>query len=256
VIEEIIRLFKTLQADHAEITLGESEFWYYWRKFREKTSSSISKLHTGHYKSAIFLDIVTNFLSRKIMLIARGGCPPEHWGHGLQVLLEKVAGVPLVNKLHAILLMEAKSNYMNRWVFGYQAINKVHAMGYIPGDQYSQKESTAKDACMDNRLTMDISRQLRHPLAPMSADADVCYNQINYIIMSLLLLAIIGSMGPVVVMLHPIQTIKFFQRTARGDSITFMGGQGRDSPLQGLCQGNGTAPACWLIISSLLMHGH
>jgi hypothetical protein len=26
VIEEIIRLFKTLQEDHAEITLGESEF--------------------------------------------------------------------------------------------------------------------------------------------------------------------------------------------------------------------------------------
>jgi hypothetical protein len=29
VIEEIIRLFKTLQEDHAEMTLGESEFQYY-----------------------------------------------------------------------------------------------------------------------------------------------------------------------------------------------------------------------------------
>jgi hypothetical protein len=109
---------------------------------------------------------------------------------------------------------------------------------------------------MDNRLPMDISRQLRHPLATMSANADKCYNQINHIIMSLLLLAIIGSMGPVVAMLHPIQTMKFFQRTARGDLTTFMGGQGRDNLLQGLCQGNGAAPACWLIISSLLMHGY
>jgi hypothetical protein len=35
-----------------------------------------------------------------------------------------------------------------------------------------------------------------------------------------------------------------------------MGGRGRDNPLQGLCQGNGAAPACWLIISLLLMHGY
>jgi hypothetical protein len=111
---------------------------------------SISGAHTACYKSATFLDIATNFLSRKIMLIAIGGCPPECWGHGLQVLLEKVAGVALVNKLHAILLMEAKFNYMNRWVFEYQAMNKMNALGYIPGDQYSQMESTAEDTCIVN----------------------------------------------------------------------------------------------------------
>ncbi len=55
-------------------------------------------------------------------------------------------------------------------------------------------------------------------------------------------------------MLHPIQLMKFYQRTARGDSKTFMGGRGRDNPLQGLCQGNGAAPAYWLIICSVLMH--
>ncbi len=87
-----------------------------------------------------------------------------------------MAGVALVNKLRAILLMEADFNYMNRWVFRYQAINKMYALGYIKGDQYSQKESTAEDARMDNQLTMDISRQLRHPLATMSADADKCYD--------------------------------------------------------------------------------
>ncbi len=34
----------------------------------------------------------------------------------------------------------------------------------------------------------------------------------------------------------------------------FMGGRGRENPLKGLCQGNGAAPPCWLIISSVLMH--
>jgi hypothetical protein len=134
------------------------------------------------------------------------------------------------------------------------AMWKCSNMGYIPGDQYSQKESTAEDARMDNRLTMDISRQMKHPLAKMSADADKCYDRINHIVMSLLLMAIVGSVGSIVAMLYPIETMKFFQRTARGDSSTYMGGRGKDNPLQGLCQGNGAAPACWLMLSSVLMH--
>jgi hypothetical protein len=68
-IEEIIRLFQMFQEDHAEINLGESEFWYFWRKFRQRTLSSILGAHAGHYKSASFSDMVTNFLSRKITLI-------------------------------------------------------------------------------------------------------------------------------------------------------------------------------------------
>jgi hypothetical protein len=36
----------------------------------------------------------------------------------------------------------------------------------------------------------------------------------------------------------------------------FMGGKDTDNPLQGLCQGNGTASACWLMLSSVLMHSY
>ena len=100
-------------------------------------------------------------------------------------------------------------------------------MEYIPEDQYSPKESTADDAKMDNRLTMDISRQLRHPMASTSADAANCYDRINHIIMSFLLLAITGSVGLITSLLYPIQTMKFFQRTGHGDSTTFMGGPDR-----------------------------
>ncbi len=183
ILREICHLFHTLQSDQREITLGKEQFRYYFRKFKEKTSSSKSLVHVGHYISATFSDVVTTFLSRKIALIARGGCPPDCWGHGLQVMLEKVAGITLVNKLCAILLMEGDFNYMNKWVFGHEAINKLYTLGYIPGNQYSQKEITAEDARMDNWLTMDILCQLKQPLATMAADADKCYDRINHIIM-------------------------------------------------------------------------
>ncbi len=153
-------------------------------------------------------------------------------------MLEKVAGVASVNKLQAILLMEANFNYMNKWIFGFDTINKMYALGYVAGDQYSQKECTAEDAKMDKKLTMDILHQLYHPLATMSANVDKCYDRINHIILSLLLLAIVGSMGRVEAILHQIRSMKFYQRTACGDSKTFMGGRGQDNPLQGFCQGN------------------
>jgi hypothetical protein len=54
-------------------------------------------------------------------------------------------------------------------------------------------------------------------------------------------------------MLQPIQQMKFYQLTGRGDSTTYMGGQSKVNPLQGLCQGKGAALACWVMVSSLMM---
>ena len=70
-------------------------------------------------------------------------------------------------------------------------------------------------------------------MATVSVDANKCYECINHIIMSLLLLLLIGVTGLVTAFLHPIQTMKFYQRTAFGDSTTFMGGRDRDNPLHG-----------------------
>jgi hypothetical protein len=255
VIEEMKRLWSSDNQEHFQaFSISNNDYRHFWRRVNENTSSSISGLHFGLYKAAMRSDIITSFLADKISVIGSYGCPPSRWSCGLQVMLEKVAGVALVNKLRAILLMEADYNFFNKWVFGHMAINRLYEEGYIPEDQYSQRESTAEDARLDSRLTMDISRQLRITLATVSVDADKCYDRINHIIMSLALLALVGVSGLVTTLLHPIQIMKFYQRTAWGDSDTFMGGRTNLNPLQGLCQGNGAAPACWLIISSILMH--
>ena len=72
--------------------------------------------------------------------------------------------------------------------------------------------------------------------------------------MSFLLFAIIGWSGAIAALLAQIQRMKFFQQTGLGDSTTFMGGAGLVMLLQGLCQGNGMAPAGWTMIAAVLMH--
>ena len=159
----------------------------------------------------------------------------------------------LVDRLCSILLMEADYNHFKKWAFDYEALNALSEEGCIPEECYAQRQSTAEDAAMDDRLTNDLSRQLWHPMARTSADAANCYDRINHILMSLLLLAVTGCLGWVVSMLHPIQTMRFFQRTAWGDSSTYFGGPSRSRVLQGLCQGNGAAPACWAMLCAVIM---
>jgi hypothetical protein len=48
--------------------------------------------------------------------------------------------------------------------------------------------------------------------------------------MSLLLLAIVGSIGSIVAMLFPIQTMKFFQRLARVTPPRSWGGTAKTTP--------------------------
>ena len=159
VLEEIARLGMRLEAfDGERLEMTEEKFRQYWRKATEKTSSSISKVHFGHYKAAAKSKKLAKFLAQKVTVTVRTGCPPERWSNGLQVLLEKIAGTFLVEKLRAILLMEADFNHFNKWAFGYEALNALAEDGYIPEEFYAQRESTAEDAKMDNCLTTDLSR--------------------------------------------------------------------------------------------------
>jgi hypothetical protein len=80
VIEEIMRLFQALHKGHAQVSLEAAEFGYYWKRVQEKTSLAISTIHFGHYKLATYLETSTDFLAKKITLIARGGCSPDIWG--------------------------------------------------------------------------------------------------------------------------------------------------------------------------------
>jgi len=111
ILEEIGRVGVQLTNGDINITITAEEFQYFWRRIKEGTASSYSGIHYGHYKAASHSSRLSAFLAKKITLISRTGCPPERWSYGLTVMLEKIAGIALVNKLRAILLMEADFNF-------------------------------------------------------------------------------------------------------------------------------------------------
>ncbi len=140
----------------------------------------------------------------------------------MQVMLEKIAGVSLVEKLRAIQLYEADFNCYNQFIFSRQAMQTLTDSGYIPEELFSQKGSTSEDAKLDKTLMVDLSRQTRQPMAVISADSAYCYDRANHVIMSLVWLALTtGNIPALVLTLICLHTMKFFQKTGFGESKTF-----------------------------------
>jgi hypothetical protein len=175
ILEEIGRLgIKPVNGEGNKIIITPEEFKHFWKRVNEFTSSSMSDVHYDHYKAAIRDVVSTEILAQQLTVIAHSGIPPESWSVGLQVMLEKIAGVCLGEKLWAIQIYEADFNCYNQFIFGKQAMQTLTESRYIPDELFSQKGSTSKDMKVNKTLMADLSRQARHPMTIISADAAYC----------------------------------------------------------------------------------
>jgi hypothetical protein len=134
----------------------------------------MSGVHYGHYKAAMKCNVSTKILAQQLTVVARNGIPPNSWSIGLQVMLERIAGVCLVEKQQEIQLYKADFNCYNQFIFGKAAMDLLNSIGYAPKQLLSQKGSTSKDTKFDKTLMADLSRQARHPMMVVSADAAYC----------------------------------------------------------------------------------
>ncbi len=139
-LEEIGNLgVKLINGERMKIVIMPEDFKQFRKRVGEFTSSSMSVIHYGHYKAAIQCNISTRILAQQLTVVAQSGIPPESWSVGLQVMLEKIAGVCLVEKLQAIQLYEADFNCYNQLVFGKVAMDSLNSIGYTPEELFSQK---------------------------------------------------------------------------------------------------------------------
>ena len=122
------------------------------------------------------------------------------------------------------------------------------------GDLQREGE-TADDGSLAKVLFYDIVRQSRVSAGLSSIDAANCYDIIAHAIASLVFQAFGVPEEAVESMLTAIEEMKYFLRTAYGDSGDFAGSS-LSIKFQGLCQGNGAAPAGWAVISITILHAH
>ena len=116
-----------------------------WKGKKEETSSSVSKLHFGHYISDAHSDQISDFHALKTSLALVHGIALGRWSKGLCVMLEKVLGVRLITKLWAILLMEADFNAANKIVYGERMLNNARKYKLMPEEIFSERGKEANN---------------------------------------------------------------------------------------------------------------
>ena len=94
-LEECARIRQTVPKQSVSTIIWRQKWKKRRKRAKEDTSSSISGLHFGHYKSGAQSQIISHFHALKTSLLLCRGIALDHWSHGLLVMLEKMFGCSL-----------------------------------------------------------------------------------------------------------------------------------------------------------------
>lgn len=110
----LIRHFKVtepiLRRPGISNVINVSGFQDYWRKVREKTSSSLSGRHFGHWKSIAKSDHLSSIFAKMVSLPTESGYSPIRWRNRIECSLEKKGKRLRLDELRTIVLLEADYN--------------------------------------------------------------------------------------------------------------------------------------------------
>ena len=234
-------------------SITTTDFQNYWKKAKEDTSSSLSGRHFGHYKAATKSEELSEIYTDLCNLTYAKGYPLQRWKAGLTVMLEKEPGVINVDKLRAILLLEADFNFLNKLFFGSRMIHRAHKDHLIPPETFGGvKDRNPHQLALVRKCAIDFSTIMHRTLAVASTDAAQCYDRIQHTAASLSCQAWGVPKILLTTLLTTIQHMQIHLRTAHGDTDHPIPNDPAN-PFQGILQGNGAGPAVWLAISAFLV---
>jgi hypothetical protein len=189
----------------------------------------------------------------KLTLAATMGIPLARRGNGLTVLLEKVFGNIYIDKMRAICLLEADYNWLNKFVFAKQMMDRAFKEEIIPAEQFAKRGSQATEGLLTSGLFCDIARALHRTAAIESVDLANCYDAVAHPIASIALQSFKVRKVMVAMMLYVLEKMTWYLKTAFGQSKISFGGTKWD-PSMGLGQGNGAAPPGFLAVCTLMIN--
>ena len=157
--------------------IKKENFVDYWKKAKERTSSSISRLLFGHYESATENKIATKLHKMFLDSMITTGSVIDWWIKILLVMLEKIKGNINVEKLRGILLMEVGYNFLSKFLLGVRLMRSAELRNEFPKELGgSRKRHEAIDVTLNRKLVGDIMRQMRRPGTITGMDAVSCYD--------------------------------------------------------------------------------
>jgi hypothetical protein len=150
----------------------------------EKTSSSPSGRHVGHYLACLDLKDELSILLAEVHVAMMSislaeGFFPKWWRQAIDIMLEKIPGVPRINKLRIIQLLEEDLNQVFRSAFT-RNISKLaqETPGIIIEHQYGRSHQTCLTPVMNKLFTVQLLIQKKTNGIIFDNDAKGFYDRI------------------------------------------------------------------------------
>ena len=260
------------QIDALSPDLTEEEFISKFRSWNERTSTSPSGLHLGHYKALVArndADLTTvegqETEHQRMELIrahtamlnysVRYSYSFDRWKHVVNVMIEKDPGNSKIHRLRVIHLYEADYNFLlqAKWreLIHHAETNKsIH-----PGQYGGRSGRDAKLLVFIEELKTEICYASRKSLINFDNDAASCYDRIIPALASLIGRKFGMHRNVVFVHAQTLEETQYKLKTSMGVSDEFYANC-QAFPIYGTGQGSGNSPAIWCIVSSVLFACH
>ena len=221
--------------------------------WRETTSTSPSGRHLGLYKAEIQHPVLLSCFVKFMNISVMSGISIPRWSNAVNVLIEKDAGHPKINRLRIIHLFEADFNFFLKLQWGHRLVRRAMSLHLLHDGQHgSLPGRMALDPIMLTQLTSDLCRVLKHDYARFDNDASSCYDRI---IVGLGMLAARKCGMPACAIRTHADALRFMRYTVK----TVYGISKENyhgtifAPLFGTGQGSGASPAIWLSLVVILL---
>ena len=251
-LQHVVVPSSILQSGPIDSVITASDHRNYWKRARESTQSSMSKMDFSFYKTVTQHDELNMLTARMVNIPFNAGFSPQRWRQSLNVHLLKSENDFRPQKQRTIHLIEASLSEGAKIIFSQRMMKNARKHQVIPPDQFAKKGSRVIEAALQKVLYYDYLRCTKRTGVIMANDMHSCYDRMVHSASSLALRSL-GAPSPAVdCMSTSIQSMRHYIRTAYGDSERFYGGDDKN-PLQGGGQGNPAAPPMWTALTIVFL---
>ena len=253
---ELLTTFrKPDNAQNPEITfeLNYEAFRQFVKNSKEKTSTSPSSRHYGHYKS--LLDGAPDILEdifRLMNLSVKTGVFLTRYQKTLTTLICKESGTPYLHRFRPIHIIEAELQFISKSIWAKKMIRTAEQNKNITDAQYGGRHGRqAQSSVLNTILYYDIHRQLRKDYTSNDDDMKANFDREipHYVAAESRSLGMSHEAGQFLIQATSSQ--EYFIRTPNGVSEQSYKFE-ENRPIWGLGQGVGWAGACWQVTASTI----
>jgi hypothetical protein len=255
--QAILKAIRDMPKQPSSLSQGTSitreKFQALYKNLHEKTSSSPSGRHVGHYKAIATFDDLSDLWAEMMQIPHLAGFSPKRWQKVVDVMLEKSPGNSKLHRLRIIALQESDFNQSNRLAIGRPVMHHLEDTKRLPKMQHgSRPAKLCISAVLNKQLQFEIKRYQKKPIAYIENDATGCYDRIvNPLV--LLFLRKLGVPDNIVKSVsatwegtaHHIKTVYGVSETNYKNSIDYF--------LFGPGQGSTIGPLLWLLCFVLIV---